>query len=232
LRVIVSATSGSAVAGNVPKLRVVENIEGFATELEPDALGDLEVLEERHVKVRAMRIAQEVSSRIAEGQAARWSKGGLIVECGAECIERNLSEPSIGIADQVGVRRRPDAVAYAGVIRRKDDTERTSGLETGDTGILPSSEDFVRQSRRLEEGHIPDITDVEDMPLIEVGTGAVAGGVIRVNKASIEAVRRVVDGVAVGIGDAELQTAKVAAYGGLKRVVDRGCGKVQVGNVA
>src|SRR5579863_4781120 len=53
------------------ELGVVENIEKFRAQLDLARLGDLEVLQQRHVEVQAAGIIQEVAAGIAKSQSPR-----------------------------------------------------------------------------------------------------------------------------------------------------------------
>src|SRR5262249_30283811 len=55
--------------------------------------------------------------------------------------------------------------------------------------------------------------------LIEIRTGAIRAGIIGINEAPVEAIGCVVDGMAPGIGEAELQPPGAVPNGGLERVV-------------
>lgn len=54
----------SRIPSNTHPLGVIENIEGFRTELERHALLDCKVLQKRHIEVRAMRIGEDVAAGI------------------------------------------------------------------------------------------------------------------------------------------------------------------------
>ena len=64
------------------------------------------------------------------------------------------------------------------IVSGYDGAKRSSSLESRDSRKLPSSEDFVGQAGALEEGQIPNVGDAQDMPLVEIGTGAVGGGIV------------------------------------------------------
>jgi hypothetical protein len=82
---VVSGAAG--VIGIVDsELRVIENVESLGPELELAGLANLEMLEQRHVEVRAARIIQEVASGVAKGEAARSDKLGRIADEGAKTL--------------------------------------------------------------------------------------------------------------------------------------------------
>ena len=80
------------------KFGVIENVEELCPKLELTAFCHFEMLQQRHVKVQAAGIVQEVSSRISEGQAARGDKLGRISQQWSEALQT--------------VRRRRQAVYY------------------------------------------------------------------------------------------------------------------------
>ena len=59
--------SGTGIACDRSPLRMVEHVEGLCTELNGGALFYRKVLEQRHVEVNPIGIAQTVPSRISEG---------------------------------------------------------------------------------------------------------------------------------------------------------------------
>ena len=62
------------------------------------------------------------------------------------------------------------------------------------------------------------------MALIKIGTAPVRSGVERIDKASVEAVRGIVNGVAVSVRAIDGQSANAASYRSLQCMIDgRGC---------
>ncbi len=60
------------------ELRMVEDVEGFRTELKRSAFFDRKVLEDSHIEVQARRIADDVSARASEGEPLRYGKSARI----------------------------------------------------------------------------------------------------------------------------------------------------------
>src|ERR1700722_7718444 len=89
-----------------PKLRVVEDIEGFGAKLDQTVFGDSEVLEECHVEVQATWVIQGVSAGIAEGQALGRRKCSGIQQKGTETssIISTCRDRAVSVADDIGVR--------------------------------------------------------------------------------------------------------------------------------
>src|ERR1022692_2023964 len=83
------------------------------------------------------------------------------------------------------------------------------------------------QSLSLKEGQVVDVADGHHVTLVEVGTGAVGGEIVGVNKPGVSPRRRIVDGMAVGVRHRELQCADSPAQRCLQAVVDRGSRVVQ-----
>ena len=106
------------------------------------------------------------------------------------------------------------AIGDAGVIAipAVDHAERLAGLELGDTRPLPAAEGELREMAvAFELGQRVDVADVEDMPLIEVGTGAVGLEIVAVDEVAIVAIGFVVDRVAVRVGQGKFQIGCGAA---------------------
>src|SRR5258708_1026644 len=66
---------------------------------------------------------------------------------------------------------------------------------------------------------MPKVTKVENVPLIKAGTGAIHFEVVRIYKACVEAVRRIVDSVAVGVGGAKRKLTNIPPHRRLECVV-------------
>lgn len=160
------------ISGNWKPLSMVEDIKGFRAELEAHALGNFEVFKEGHVEVGPVGVVQAVSSRVAESQAAWQSVGVRVVNLGSQFAWK-LCDSCIRITYFVGTRGRADSVGHAGIISRNDDAEWRSGLEAGNAGELPPAENFISKTRAFEERQIPNVGEVQDVPLVEVGTRAI-----------------------------------------------------------
>jgi len=83
-------------------LSVVEYVEGFGAELEVFAFGHGDVLQQGHVKVRAPRIPQIVSSRIAESKTRGSDERGGVIDQ-SRVPWREWWYPSTRIAHDIGV---------------------------------------------------------------------------------------------------------------------------------
>src|SRR5947209_17077001 len=100
---------GSTVAADVTvqpaELRVVENVESLGTEFEELVFRDKESLEQTHIEVQTVRVAQDIAACIAERQPRRCGKRTGVVE------QRTLDVRSLGdrrrgvrVADNIGIR--------------------------------------------------------------------------------------------------------------------------------
>ncbi len=56
------------------KFGVIENVENICVEIELTKFGELEVLDQSHIKIQPARVVQEVSTSIAKGQPSRRHK--------------------------------------------------------------------------------------------------------------------------------------------------------------
>ena len=135
----------------------------------------------------------------------------------------------IGIADKVRARTGANAVPDASIVARSRDpisnvgnAEWRSGLDLGNSRILPSTQQGMRQARPLKEGEVVNITEGEDVPLVKVGTGPVGRQIVGINKAAIAAGRSIVDGVAVGVRRTHSEGTNGLSSGKLKAVVSGG----------
>src|SRR5882762_2232185 len=70
------------------------------------------------------------------------------------------------------------------------------------------------------------------MALIEIGSGAGGPQIVDVDHARISGGRGVVDGVAQGVGQSELQTSDASSHRGFQAVIDGRSGLFQAGNGA
>ena len=150
------AGCGATVSSQPCVFNVVEDIESFGAKFESHALLDREVLEDRHIKVRAPRVGEIVSWRVPECQAAGCSKCRRIVGKRAKAIDGKIHHARSRIADQIGIRLgRVDAdpIRNASIVPRHSigHAERCAGLNRRDARPLPSAENLVGQSGTLEE---------------------------------------------------------------------------------
>src|SRR6266850_5025851 len=120
----------------------------------------------------------------------------------------------MGVPDQIGTGARAHAVANASTvakIRAVGDAEGVAGLSDGDPRELPTAEKLVFQITAFKEGQGIDIADSKIVALIEIGAAAISSNVIRIHERPVEAVRRIVDGMAVSVCDAQSEIAHGAA---------------------
>ncbi len=138
--IAVRAIAGSIV--DLAPLRVIEDVEGLGPELEVNVFMNGKLFEQAHVKVCAIRKAQNVSSGVAKGKAGRRRKS-CCVEEPRTLDARKVSRRGFGvdIADDVRVRlHRRDRVTDAGIVAEGivDDAEGRAGLERREVRNLPA----------------------------------------------------------------------------------------------
>src|SRR6266849_6066699 len=120
----------------------------------------------------------------------------------------------MGVPNQIGTGACANAVANAGTVAKicaVGDTKGVASLSDGDARELPTAEKLVFQITAFKKGQGIDVTEREIVALVEIGAAAISGNVIRIHERSVEAVRRIVDGVAVSVGDAQSEIADRAA---------------------
>src|SRR5437879_9538023 len=133
---------------------MVENIKGFRSELKSHAFRDLEMFEQRHVKVGPVGVVQAVAPGISKRQALWQSISVRVVNLGPQAVGI-LHNSCVGIANFISTCSRADSVSHAGVVSGHDHAEWCSSLETRDARELPSAEDLVCEARALEERQVP-----------------------------------------------------------------------------
>ena len=116
----------------IQKIRSVLNIESLRTKFKGHIIVNLEVLEQRHVEVCPVSVVQAVTTRIAEGQAARIRKSILVVNLGTQLVG-TLRHARFGIPYSVRARRRSVSVGYTSIVGGNDYAEWGSRLVTDDT---------------------------------------------------------------------------------------------------
>src|SRR5579863_5493867 len=127
------------------------------------------MLDQRHVKVGAEGIAQNVAAGLTEGEALRRDKSAEVVEHRTQAWLREVLHVALGIAGDVRVRLSAEptevinlrtAVTDAGVVGGDQcrgraaariaalvvGAKRRPALQQRDAGPLPSAEYFVHQS--------------------------------------------------------------------------------------
>src|SRR2546423_6086545 len=110
---------------------------------------------------------------------------------------------------------------HTSIIDLRDSVKWRAALVVDDAGILPSSQQSVRQAASAEEGQIVNVAGGQQMPNVEARAAAIESRVIRVND-GIQAIGAVINRVAVRIGKAKLQRADDFAGGELQPVIDGG----------
>src|SRR6266850_3343559 len=120
----------------------------------------------------------------------------------------------MGVPNQIGTGACANAVANAGTVAKicaVGDTKRVASLSDGDSGDLPTAEELVFQITAFKKGQGIDVTEREIVALVEIGAAAISGDAIRIHERVVKAVRRIVDGMAVSVRDAESEIAHGAA---------------------
>ena len=112
-------TVASEISGGGCPLAMVEDVKGFGPEFEGHVLLYGKVLEQCHIEVGSVGIAQVVSARVPKREP-RWDgkSSGIIEEPGI-AAQRDLArwwDVSSGIADDVRVGAGPNAIADSGVV--------------------------------------------------------------------------------------------------------------------
>src|SRR5450631_378654 len=74
-----------------------------------------------------------------------------------------------------------------------------------------------------EEGQIVHVGDIQRVPDIETGTGSIGGRGISVDEADVVLVRRIVDGVGVGVGEIESESTHSPESRNFQSVIARTC---------
>src|SRR6267142_527269 len=89
--------------------------------------------------------------------------------------------------------------------------------EAGGRGVgsrikeLRTAEKLVFQITAFKKGQGIDVTEREIVALVEIGAAAISGNIIRIHERPVETVRRIVDGMAVSVCDAQSEIAHCAA---------------------
>ena len=199
----------------------LNTLKAFGAELDGPFLLDFKMLEQAHVEVGTRRVLHDIALRCPEGQPFRRGKCRRIEE--QRTVDALNTGPNIrsrvGIADDVQIGTRSRAVAYAGVEKSIAETERSAGLKGCKSGKLPAAQQRVRQAFLSEEGHVVNVADIQDMALIEIRAGPSAAQIVGIDEVSIVAIRRIVQRMAIGVCQIEIQPAHVTADRNLQRVV-------------
>src|SRR5437660_1363944 len=213
-----AATSEAVI--DAVELCVIEDVERLPTEFESGPFFDGKAFKDTEVEVEASRIVQGVPPDVAKSQPTRGGIGRRVVS------ERSRDgriligcKSSAGISHQIGTRascRR--AVPHASVIWEAasvDNTERRAGLGNCDARDLPAGKRLVSQATAPEKRQRIDIADREAVAQIEIGTGPIPCDVVSVHERVVTAVRGIVDGVAVCVGEAQCKVAQCPVHSNL-----------------
>src|SRR5450432_1195521 len=103
------------------KLRVVEHIEELRTQLQFEAFAQSHVLDQGQVGIGVVRAIELVPARIADVSEESAAERGIVGSAGANVaigIDTGTGTGE-GIADYVGVGKRPDSISA--VIKRRND---------------------------------------------------------------------------------------------------------------
>src|SRR5277367_986522 len=134
------------------ELRVIENIERFSAELQFSRLANLEMFQQRHVKVDATGIVQEIPARISKREAAWRYKLRRIADERPKAFR--IANRRLLPLDNIRKRSRdPESAGNSGIVGQRnpsiagavDHGERSTGLKQGYAGKLPSVENAIRK---------------------------------------------------------------------------------------
>ena len=206
-RVLNTASAGDRASD---PLRVVEDVESFCAELKIKPLVQLEVLVQRHVEVPTSGIIQHVASGAPLGEASGLGKGIRIEEkrpLDAGIRGKNRPRDLVRISDQIREAAGAVAVPQPGAVREDSihDGEWRSALRHEDSRVLPAAKSALFPTCDIEEGKIVYPTGGQYVSLVEVGAGVVAMRIVRIGEVRIEAIRKIVERVAPGVGNAEAE---------------------------
>src|ERR1700687_605272 len=142
---------------------MIENVERFRAEFKRRALLYGEMLVERHVEIDLMRVPRNIPRSIAKGESLGSSKGRWIHEQRAKDVRGvPRGDCAIRVADKIRTRPCADSVGntcvvsgnrHRGAVVRASvgNIKRRSGLKRSDTGILPASQERMRQAVSFKE---------------------------------------------------------------------------------
>src|ERR1700722_3577641 len=216
-------------------LRVVEGVERLPLELDASPFGDSKSLKGAEVEVQTAWQVDDIAPYVAESKARRKRKC-LGIENQRSPLGRDIGiGDGVRIANQVGTGPSANSVTNAGVVSKGCTVRhaiRCAGLCDGDTRNLPSAQERVQMSRRLEEGQRVNVADRGAVSLIEVRRCAIRGDVVGVHECSVEGLRRIIDRVTVGVSKTECQSTDSTLSRNLQSVVGGVCLVLQDRKVA
>ena len=133
---------GSPGRGGVLKCRRVGQVEELRAELDPLALCDIEILEDREIHLGPSGAVQIGLPDLAEGAGGRSLERRRIK---IQLLDVVVPEDRIDPCDRVG----PDRAAAAAVADLRSDREGIAALGEEYSGRLPPAEDELRRSGQL-----------------------------------------------------------------------------------
>ena len=215
--VVVQRQKASGIVVDARKLGVIEDVEGFGAKLAGEAFADGKALEDSHIEVGGRWPKEGVASRVSVSQTrwrvvSRWVEKQRPVDAGAMRGAGDVRAADVGSEVDIGTGSL--AVGDSGVIAviSIHHAEWLAGLKLGDTRPLPAAERKLRKMTvAFQLGQRVDVTDIEDMALVEIGTGAVGAEIVAIDEIAIVAIGFVVDRVTVGVGKGKFQIGRSAA---------------------
>lgn len=194
------------------ELGMVEDIESFPPEFEPSPFVDRKTLESTEVKIKPSGEVERVPPDIAECESSGSRKGVRVVEQRSS-LSRILigAESTMGVANQIGTRtRRTGSIAYTCTVAETatiGHAEGQAGLSHCDARNLPSAKHRMSEATGTEDWQRINVADGEAMALVEIGAGPIAGDIVGIDERIVAAIRRIVNGVAIVVGNAESKIA-------------------------
>src|SRR5882762_915722 len=128
------------------------------------------------------------------------------------------------VPNQIGTGPRANAVANASTVakvRAIGDAEGVAGLGDSNPGELPAAEKFVLKTTAPEKRQGIDVADSKIMALIEIGAASICGDVVGIYERPIEAIRGIIDGMAISICNAQSEISESASRRELQGMIDR-----------
>lgn len=215
----------SAIRIVYSELSVIENVKYFSAKLQANGFFQLDMFKQGGIEVGAPGIPHGISSRIPEGETLGGSKSVGIPKDRAK-TQGVVTSPrpyGAGARNDIWVRAGPRAIGYASVVKYGDsgasaaaidDAERCARLDAGDTGKLPSFQEFPCQGSLRERrwvvgaiklgvihmekipetaqacqvGNLIHVADIQEVPLVEIRWPIVRPEVIRIHQGGVKAV--------------------------------------------
>src|SRR5712692_7838923 len=119
----------------------------------------------------------------------------------------------MGVPNQIRTGTCANAIANTGTVakvRAIGGAEGVAGLGDGNAGDLPTAEKFVLHSTALEKRQGIDVADSKVMALIEIRAAAIGSSVVGIHERTVKAVGGIVNGMAIGVGEAQGEVAQSA----------------------